>query len=512
MKRLIYLIGIWLLSGFTLDFNPQPKAITQKYFPEFSDNIQTPALQKKKGYTNYQEMMHFLDSLQARYPQVMQVTFIGESQLGKKVPLVKLNQSGGQDKLRVWFQGGLHGNEMASTECVLHLLHQLLADTSLHYLFQKIEIAMVPMANIDGYEKQDRYAANGLDLNRDQTKLNIKESVFLKQTFSDYNPHVAIDFHEYNPFRKDFAQLGNYGVTSRYDVMFMSSGNLNVPAPLRQYTNEVFVANAHKALDKRGLTYEEYITSDKKEGEIHFSQGSNSARSSATSYALANTISTLVEIRGVGIERTSFTRRIITGYTIALSYLQTAYEQDKEIKEVLKASINHQEPVVVVSKKETGLQSKKFISLENNEEVMLEVMVSNASKGTPVLSRAYPKAYLITAENLPIIARLKILGIRVDTLTSDTLLDVEAYQVSALQKSHEKVEGVFQQKVQTMIQAQQLKFQRGTFVVYLPQENARLAMEVLEPEAPNSFVYFSVLPVSVGMQLPIYRYVYVEKK
>ena len=44
------------------------------------------------------------------------------------------------------------------------------------------------MANIDGYESHDRYAANGLDLNRDQTKLMAKESVSLKQAFSDFSP------------------------------------------------------------------------------------------------------------------------------------------------------------------------------------------------------------------------------------------------------------------------------------------------------------------------------------
>ena len=35
------------------------------------------------------------------------------------------------------------------------------------------------MANIDGSIKQNRYASNGLDLNRDQTKLMAIESVSL---------------------------------------------------------------------------------------------------------------------------------------------------------------------------------------------------------------------------------------------------------------------------------------------------------------------------------------------
>ena len=86
------------------------------------------------------------------------------------------------------------------------LIDQLLND-SIH-LLNYLDIFIVPMANIDGYESHDRYAANGLDLNRDQTKLMAKESVSLKQAFSDFGPHVALDLHEYRPYRRDFTLFG----------------------------------------------------------------------------------------------------------------------------------------------------------------------------------------------------------------------------------------------------------------------------------------------------------------
>jgi hypothetical protein len=42
--------------------------------------------------------------------------------------------------------------------------------------------------------------------------------------------------------------------------------------------------------------------------------------------------------------------------------------------------------------------------------------------------------------------------------------------------------------------------------VYLNQRKSNLAVEVLEPEAPNSFVSFSVLPTAKDQELPVYRY------
>jgi hypothetical protein len=42
-------------------------------------------------------------------------------------------------------------------------------------------------------------------------------------------------------------------------------------------------------------------------------------------------------------------------------------------------------------------------------------------------------------------------------------------------------------------------------MITMDQKNANLLAEVLEPEAPNSFVSFGVLKTKKGETLPIYR-------
>jgi len=39
----------------------------------------------------------------------------------------------------------------------------------------------------------------------------------------------------------------------------------------------------------------------------------------------------------------------------------------------------------------------------------------------------------------------------------------------------------------------------------LDQRKSNLAIEVLEPEAPNSFVSYSIIPTFIGDILPVYR-------
>jgi len=206
MTKYFYIL-IFLLSFLRVysQPNPQSKKITKMFFSDYEELLEiTPALKKKKGFTNYQELMTFLNNLKNKFPDKMEIKFIGESQKGYEIPVIFLT-SKDKDNLKVWFKGGLHGNEPAGTEGLLYLLERLLNDESLKYLTDNLNITILPMANIDGYIKQNRYASNGLDLNRDQTKLMAPESISIKKAFTDFNPHVGVDFHEYRPYRKDFA-------------------------------------------------------------------------------------------------------------------------------------------------------------------------------------------------------------------------------------------------------------------------------------------------------------------
>ncbi len=488
-------------------FNPQSKKVTEQFFPD-DESIQnvTPALQKKKGFTNYEELIAFLNNLKAKHSDYVTITYIGESQKGNQIPLLKISHPKVKEsKVKVWIQGGLHGNEPASTEGILYFLYTILNNKSYYYLLDKIELAVVPMANIDGYEKQDRYAANGLDLNRDQTKLMAPESVALKQAFSDFNPEVGLDFHEYNPYRKDFMKLGNYGVAASYDVMLLYSGNLNVPKNIRTLTDSLFIENTQQELDHHKLTHHDYMSTDKFHGEIVFNQGSNNSRSSATSYALTNTIATLVEVRGVGLDRTSFKRRINTTFLIAMSYLKTAYENAPLIKQEIEKAQQLQNEIAVTSTRETYKNKIKVIDLDTDKLIDLEVTIRDALQSKPKLTRKLPEAYLILENQNELISKIKTLGIQVKILSEDTELEVESFLITSYESDGVPYEKMNLQKVATQLITKKILFPKGTYRITTHQKNYPLLTEVLEAEAPNSFISFGVLKTELNQELPIYR-------
>lgn len=508
MKKLIwiFIFGFTSMSWAQL-MNPQPKEVTEKFFPEIEADIPTPAFDKKKGFTTYDEMMAFLNPLVEGNQDKVNMSFIGESQKGLQVPMLKFFETpSSQDKIKVWIQAGIHGDEPASTEGILYLIHELLTNPDYAHFSDHLEIAIVPMANVDGYNRQLRRANNGLDLNRDQTKLNAKESLFLKQTFSDYNADVALDFHEYRAFRRSFVHYGKFGITNPNDVMFLYSGNLNVPENLRTYTEEKFVNPAKSFLEEKNLKTFNYFSTSDCQGYDCFNLGSVNSRSSATSYALANSISTLIEVRGLDVGKTSFKRRTMTTFWTALSYLESSIKQKDEIKSVIEEAINSKHDAVVLSKRSVSKENIELLDLDKNELIQEEVILRNALKSTPVLSRERPTAYILLPSEKESVKRLEILGLEVKTLKEDLELEVETYQIETYRKSLHKYEGVKQQYVTTKTPTIQKVFPKGSYVVEMSQRKANLAIETLEPEAQNSFVSFNVIPTNQNNHLPYYRY------
>ena len=313
-----------------------------------------------------------------------------------------------------------------------------------------------------------------------------------------------MDFHEYTPFRRDFASFGRAGISSFYDVMFLYTGNLNVPQNLRNYTKDVFVKNAGLTLDNYNFSHHPYVSTTKINGEIHFNKGSINSRSSATSFALTNTISTLVEVRGVRIGRSSFKRRTFVTYLVGLSYLETANAKPQEIRRQITQANETEKQIFITSDRTVYSDSLQVIDLDQNELVKIGVTFRDALKATPQLIRKKPFAYIIK-EGKQIIEKLKVLGIEVSSLAASEIIDVEAYLIRDYYRVPKKYEKASLQRVSVNLVNKKITFEKGTSIIYTSQKNANLLYEVLEPEAPNSFVSWGILKTGLNEELPIYR-------
>lgn len=500
MMRLKILCTLFCLTSVVMA--QQPSKMIEKFFPSPMVEINTPSFQKR-GYVKYEELIKYVENTIAGKDYIA-LQYIGKTQKGKDIPAVIFRKSKNA-KSKVMFTGRVHGDEPGSTEALLYLIDRLINDPNLSYLVDNLEIAILPMVNIDGGDKLRRQSANGLDLNRDMSKLATPENQALRKFFNEFAPDVELDLHEYNPLRADYMKFGKFGVSGYADVMFLYCENPNYQKPLREFVSGTYLPLLENALDKDKLTYWKYFTSSNQNGEVHLNMGGGSPRSSATAFGLANTVSLLIEVRGTNIGKANFKRRVYTGYQIALTTLKMADEKTSEIKAAIRQSTESNADIVVTQRRIEELRTIPFIDIHKNELIDVEIPVRDAGQRKKGIVRKRPFAYALLPNQTLLADKLRDLGISVEVLDTDRNLDVESYTISDYRESEEKFEGFYEQIVKTKVSSKKMVLPRGSFIVKMNQRNSNLAAMVLEPEAENGFVRYQVLSVQQDEELPIYR-------
>jgi hypothetical protein len=299
--------------------------------------------------------------------------------------------------------------------------------------------------------------------------------------------------------------------------MFLYSGNLNVPEDLRNFTREKFVVPAKKSLQSDTCHYRvnDYHSTQKYGGEVHFNLGSVHARSSASNWALGNCVSTLLEVRGVGLGRKSFKRRTYIGWMVALSFMNSAFSNDFSIKTILASTHQDAKPVVVLSERKERKDSLLVIDLDTENEISIPVVIHDALQSYPVLSRGRPFAYLLDKREKKAAEKMRILGLEVDSLSAALETEAESYQVPGWGSESSDDDDVQNDEDESkkVIENGQVKkitriFPAGTFVIPMRQDKGNLACELLEPENPNGFLAMKVIRFSAAgkkADYPVYR-------
>lgn len=137
-----------------------------EYFRGFWD-------ERVEGYHSYQDIIDLADSLAQYFPDICQKTVHGYSVQGRQLASLKIsdNASVNEPEPEVWFDGGIHGDEIGASENVIRFARDLClgygTDPVITSLVDTREIWLYLMVNPDGRVNMTRYNAYGVDLNRD---------------------------------------------------------------------------------------------------------------------------------------------------------------------------------------------------------------------------------------------------------------------------------------------------------------------------------------------------------
>ncbi|HIF22656.1 MAG TPA: hypothetical protein EYQ27_12320, partial [Gemmatimonadetes bacterium] len=188
----------------------------------FNDLLTRAERTEFRETSSYAEVMELSERLADLSPDIHMTSF-GYTNEGRSLPLLVIGAPDASPaavratgKTRVYLQGNIHAGEVCGKEALLMLLRRF-ASGDYPTWTDELVLLIAPIYNADGNERVSlnnrprqhgpiggmgqRPNAQGLDLNRDHTKLDSPEARSLVAMMNAYDPHVGVDLHTTNGTR-----------------------------------------------------------------------------------------------------------------------------------------------------------------------------------------------------------------------------------------------------------------------------------------------------------------------
>lgn len=468
----------------------------------------TPGLQEgRSSFTSNAEIQTWLRDLAAeaaRSPGLKAAVLpMGKSQRGEALEALVLTRAAGTDaaalaasgRPTVLLVGQQHGDEPAGSEALLVIAREL-TQGLLRPTLERINVIIVPRANPDGALAGQRATAGALDMNRDHLLLNTPEAQALARLTRDYRPTVVVDAHEYTVVGRF---LQKFGAIQKYDALLQYATTANVPEFVTKAAEEWFRRPLLTALRAQGLSAEWYYTTSTDLADKKISMGGTQPDTGRNVNGLKNTVSLLIETRGVGIGRLHLQRRVHTHVSAISSVLATTAQRAGDLGQ-LKSYVEKElstmackEEAVVEAGPTLGQQELIMLDPVTGVDRAIRVEWNSALALRKIKARVRPCGYWLSAASKTAVERLRLHGVQVLRVAEPSSMLGDIYrETSRTAGVRQDVRGAIAddgQIIRTEVALVRgvVDAPAGSYYVPLNQPLANLVIAALEPDTQSSY-------------------------
>lgn len=477
-------------------------------------DLLTPAETSNYNRTGrYAEAVEYARSLEKLSPWV-RVEKFGTTPQGREMVMLVVSKdraftpqaAARTGKPVIYIQNGIHSGEIAGKDATFMLLRDIVVTKRFAGWLDHVILLVVPVFNIDGHERMSPYSrmnqngpeemgwrttAQGLNLNRDYLKADAPEMRALLKMYTAWLPEMLIDNHVTD------------GTDYQYDLTISASTEQEVWPTVGRW-NSAFLKNVLAALDKDGHAAGRYADprdpSDLSKGLVAWGA---TPRFSTGYAAIQNRVGVLVETHSLKRYRTrvwahyDLMRRAIEYVAANPKALKNAVAQaDREVAEQAgKRMFVAGEPAEGPDKEVYRGLARRMEQAEAIGGTYPVYGAEPVNETVPMYDRAKttfgpvaPLAYAIPREWTSIIDLLAAHGVRMETLDRDSAAEVETYTFSNVRWAQRPFEGRLRVSFGTQAKSESATLPAGTVLVRMNQRAARVALNILEPGAPDSAV------------------------
>ena len=521
------LIAIFALGGFAsgqtvADVSLQPRAAGSVTCSPSGDTAwMTPAEKSCYATTpDYAETMAYLKRVQEAAPGQVRIEPFGKTGEGRELDVVVVSRDGVFDpsvihaakRPIVLVQNSIHAGEMDGKDACLALLRDMVIAKTKAGLLERAVFVFIPIYNADGHERRSPYnrinqagpaemgwRGNGtnLNLNRDYLKLDTPEARAFNLMFHRWLPDFFVDDHVTD------------GADYQYDVTFTIDDGPNVPRGTAKWVDEVATPTLEKYVDSHGHlaspTYINFVNDNDPGDGLGFND--DPPRFSTGYVILEGRPGMLVELHMLKDYKT----RVTGNYEILAGLMELMNrDADKEAEELGSHPLgNVMNPLAL----EWGGDTTPFLfrgykytrelsAVSGAMEVVYTHEPWNVSlpfqTGFKVKTETkVPAAYIISAQWVKVIDVLAAHQVNIERTTAAWAGEVETYQCAGMTWQGPPFEGrhpTFNGEAMhdpgkfgsCVLVKEKKSFPAGSAVVRLNQRLSKVAVEWLEPAAPDS--------------------------
>ena len=435
---------------------------------------------------------------------------IGNSQNRQPLEALVLTRAGSTDpgslqasgKPTVLLMGQQHGDEPAGSEALMVVAREL-SQGLLQPLLERINVIIVPRINPDGAATGQRATQGGLDMNRDHLLLATPEAQALAKLTRDYRPTVVVDAHEYTAVGRF---LQKFGALQRFDALLQYATTANTPEFLTRAAEEWYRRPLLASLQAQKLSAEWYYTTSTDLADKKVSMGGVQPDTGRNVYGLKNSVSLLIETRGVGLGRLHIQRRVHTHVTAISSVLASTAQRAAELGQ-LRPYIDREigaracrEEAVVEAAATPGRYDLMMLDPESGVDKIVPVDWDSSLTLKKIKTRIRPCGYWLSSAATTAVERLRMHGVQVMRVSEAGSVLGDSYrEVSRSTGERQDVRGTI--AASTPVINAQVSLVRGVFdvprnsyYVTLNQPLGNLVLAALEPDTQSSYFANSVLP------------------
>ena len=409
-----------------------------------------------------------------------------------------------KNKRIILVNNGIHPGEPDGIDASMLLVRDIVIKRM--RLPDNIVLAIVPVYNIGGCLNRSAYYrvnqngpeefgfrgnSQNLDLNRDFIKSDSKEAKSFAEIFHYADPDVFIDNHVSN------------GADYQHVMTLIASQHNKLGEAMGEFMNKEFEPGIHLSMKQKGYDLVPYVNAFNDTPENGWPEFLEGPRYSSGYATLWHSFAFVPETHMLK----SYPERVKATYSLMQCFIEFTSRNSeiiKNLREERKLSVKSQSifPLnwALDKSKFSEITFKGYQAGHKVSEVSalprlyydrtkpFEKKVKYYNTYEPNLTVTRPVAYIIPQGWWKVVELLRTNKVKMIALTRDTIIEVEVYRIENVKPLDQAIENHhFNTEVQVSKSMAKMTFHKGDHYIPMNQIANRFIIEVLEPQAPDSY-------------------------